>query len=752
MSVEDIDFLYQNSITEDIIILVDSAKRDRLVWHEPNRFQIDFVEPFKMVCGVDILDINIPRTMYSIETHNNALNFKIGVGDDWMNFNDYTRKVCEVRDYTLQELINELNDNTGSLYANNIIVATETTSTNDSRKSVLIFANSDNPPNPFIFDMQNSTIGSILGFDEVATSHRGTIYTNFSKVYQSSKATAPTDTMNPYLFASVPENLRTYEVDVSMPGTPSKLDFTASQSLVHEIKFHGINIIDDFTVDDQIMFTNASEAIGNGTIEDKYSGFFIHGLEVGGEPPNGSSVFPPNSSRQLTFNTTDGTTMVIPVTPPTAVRLKVCFFKVDLPTTTTTGDAITEAYAAIHNFNPGSIVSTTTSSLPSNITKLPPEYFLEWDDTNHKFIYRIGETDYNDHIFSIVPITPFSRVVHISRIAFDKTDFHAQFLDGNQVVVDDYLQRYPGDFTSDQLDKYIDELYGDMTRCALKLNPDLTNTSVSVQNSTISPVETIVNVGSLSVKYHLSYIDRFNLEAPGLVKLMGERYVTVHCDNIENHLRGSKMFNDYSPGLALVNLGVVGYSQQRMDFYSVKYKRFHPIGKLNNLQFTVKRSGDQLYDLKGVNWHMLMSIKYYVPRMGTNFRKSSLNPNYNFDFMKYANKYINKYTKQVISQRKRYNHLGGGDIRDGATLGRHDTEGHDTEGHDTENDTDDSDTNGVSFIESIPMPYLQAEHKLRRIMESENKMDGRPIYGNFNEDETEGDTEEDTDDDTEDDT
>jgi hypothetical protein len=37
-------------------------------------------------------------------------------------------------------------------------------------------------------------------------------------------------------------------------------------------------------------------------------------------------------------------------------------------------------------------------------------------------------------------------------------------------------------------------------------------------------------------------------------------------------------------------------------------------------------------------------------------------------------------------------------------------------------------------------------------MESENKMDGRPIYGNFNDDETEGDTEDDTDDDTEDDT
>ena len=47
MPIEDLDYLYKNSTQENIIILVDSHKRNRIHWPSSNTFQIDFNEPFK---------------------------------------------------------------------------------------------------------------------------------------------------------------------------------------------------------------------------------------------------------------------------------------------------------------------------------------------------------------------------------------------------------------------------------------------------------------------------------------------------------------------------------------------------------------------------------------------------------------------------------------------------------------------------------------------------------------------------------
>ena len=95
------------------------------------------------------------------------------------------------------------------------------------------------------------------------------------------------------------------------------------------------------------------------------------------------------------------------------------------------------------------------------------------------------------------------------------------------------------------------------------------------------------------------------------------------------------MVKNYSHGLLMVNLGVQGFSENRIDVVSVKYKDFHPIGKLTGLKFTLKTPDGMLYDLKGVNWHMLVSVKYYVPKKISTFETSILNPNYNYNFIQY---------------------------------------------------------------------------------------------------------------------
>ena len=79
MSVEDIDFLKENSVKESIIILIDSKDRDMKRFPQPGEFQVDFIEPFTFVYGIEILDTTIPRTMFMMEEGiNNSFVYNCG--------------------------------------------------------------------------------------------------------------------------------------------------------------------------------------------------------------------------------------------------------------------------------------------------------------------------------------------------------------------------------------------------------------------------------------------------------------------------------------------------------------------------------------------------------------------------------------------------------------------------------------------------------------------------------------------------
>ena len=103
MSIEDIDFLYKNSIKESSIILIDSSKRNKNIYHSPNSYTIDFNEPFKYVYGIEVIDSSVPRTMYIIDSNNDTLVFytKSSNGEESITIDH--------RDYTLDDLISEIN-------------------------------------------------------------------------------------------------------------------------------------------------------------------------------------------------------------------------------------------------------------------------------------------------------------------------------------------------------------------------------------------------------------------------------------------------------------------------------------------------------------------------------------------------------------------------------------------------------------------------------------------------------------------
>tara|TARA_Y100000389_G_scaffold19651_1_gene17003 strand:- start:737 stop:3346 length:2610 start_codon:yes stop_codon:yes gene_type:complete len=79
MSIEDVNYLYKNSLKDNAIIFIESSKRDKNTYPTPSEYTITFDNPFKYVYGVEILDASIPRTMYQIDKTNN--NLKIVLGD-----------------------------------------------------------------------------------------------------------------------------------------------------------------------------------------------------------------------------------------------------------------------------------------------------------------------------------------------------------------------------------------------------------------------------------------------------------------------------------------------------------------------------------------------------------------------------------------------------------------------------------------------------------------------------------------------
>jgi len=465
MSIEDLDYLYENSVKENVIILVDSAKRNKDYWLEPNEFQIDFVEPFKYVYGVEILDLNIPRTVYGIDSQNNTLLiYKLDIDGHFKP----TTVIIESRDYTIGELIIVLNSQLRILKIE-CKISLESAS-DENRKSILEFTvtkdvddddedvNEDNPK-PFYIDIKGSSMGTTLGFDSISQKEYNDWYTKLPS--------------NPFLHGS------------------NKNSFAITNK--------------DVLVDNKHVFG------------------------------------------------------CIPMSP-----------------TITTKELVD--------------IQDLNMSETGYVTKI--------QDLN------MSETGYVTKIQAISDTASSSSI----EIEFYQED----------------VLKYEITLDNTRPNEYIFEL-------------DTSNTAYIFDVLNISGSGWSIQSNTVLTDVRLTIYDfkKLTLISPGIVTLLGDRYVTIHCDEIENHLKGSMMYNTYSPGLALVNLGVLGYSQTRVDFYSVNYKEFHPLGKLTNLKISVRNPYGKLYNFRNVNWHMLMCIKFYVPKQKKMFKQSVLNPNYNLNYVQY---------------------------------------------------------------------------------------------------------------------
>jgi hypothetical protein len=134
----------------------------------------------------------------------------------------------------------------------------------------------------------------------------------------------------------------------------------------------------------------------------------------------------------------------------------------------------------------------------------------------------------------------------------------------------------------------------------------------------------------------------YRIEAPGIVDLIGEKYVILNCPEIEEHSSLSLSYSKHNLGLARFKLGTLGYNDENISIQKTNLREFHPIGKFSKMSLIFKTQDNKLYDFKGANHNITFKVHYYQTLNNIPFDKSILNPNYNPNVLEYKMNQLNK--------------------------------------------------------------------------------------------------------------
>ena len=187
MSIEDIDYLYKNSVKENIIIKINSSERDKNIYPNPNNYKLTFTEPFKYVYGIDILDAALPRTQYQIDNHNNELYF-LNTADTSINGDTIQNIKLDINDYNIDDLMTQINEkllekhDSGDFHVRVISLTVPTNNTN------IFYFDNNNINNPFYIFAYKSSLSEVLGLDKYtqpsSNNHRQFSKTDDSVVWE----------------------------------------------------------------------------------------------------------------------------------------------------------------------------------------------------------------------------------------------------------------------------------------------------------------------------------------------------------------------------------------------------------------------------------------------------------------------------------------------------------------------------------------------------------------------------------------
>jgi Family of unknown function (DUF5901) len=584
MPIEDVDYLRANSVKQSYMFLLDSKDRDKVAYHTPSEYVMEFERPFENVVGLEVIDASIPRTMYNVDVYNNQVRFFIYTSNyDWDTFaeSSWCNVSIDPGDYTIQTLVPALNQQLSmrlnqSPSGSNVALTVETLSNPPDIKNKLKFY----APYPFLLDMSVS-MAETLGFDTYTTEAEAAAMGTYA-VFPKSVLLSP-----------------------ASPWKQSIWDLYPSKTNVEIAQELGLNP------------TQKTWMVFGRGIYDNHSLY--------------KSV---DKSFVLSDSGTYGESRTIFDGPRSVIR----------------SYSITATTEIAQRFTVGSQIYLTTIEVAFNGPREGP--YPNLVDTSAQYaLYQLPKT-------AIAPTVAAGRqLLATGNIGVSSIDGSFSTVVMSQVCFLDpnysyWLVLYNAD------NQPLSVFYNNVVSNGG--NPMLITTNGGT---------TWLSLDETDVPYQMSCRITGNYEfhelvAPGIYNMIGEKYTTLRCREIEENSYRSLAYTKYNLGLAKFRLGVVGYSENRLDFSKVPLREFHPIGKLSRLTLRFETADGRLYDFKGVNHTLTMAIHYLEPIQKIQFQQSILNPNYRGDFMNYrfreddqegdSDEQDEDYSRDVVGDYKKY--------------------------------------------------------------------------------------------------
>jgi len=608
MPIDDIQYLYQNNVKENIVLLIDSNKRDRKRWRSPAEFVVEFPEPFKNVYGVELLNASVARTMFTIDKHNNKMsiltnNYVKKTYEGVISEYKYTDIALSITDYKdankmMDELSNVL-ENASEQYDKTFSAVTaveaQDTSTDITTKQFLKFTSSKTP---FIINRRLSSSNKTFGFSLLSDEIDDDSYKVLKNCINTDIVSFSTIHMDQY-----EQIIFTDKFSVS----PSDM------SIIEETDTHKIVSL-------------------NIKLQKKYnSGVFIKSI-VRSNTKDTHIYDDLTSMLKKKFTLDD---VILQIAKDFEIvnddEIKIEYYHLIDNLKTITSENEDELFISKTVINNGE--EETLLDINDHYTVVVSDNKLEID--------KIGETTLittDNGVFVKEFIIEINKLNSVYLLETGITFIHVKFTDGIQNIVfrceyyKDSNDKYYIKFEKPPESQYFNHIHINLSS-SYTLSVLYGNTIEKITIDDVVVVDDGTTISSL--KSFELFTTTFSITPPGIINFATENYVTLHIKEIEEHIRGSYDANDVSPGIAMLNVDVQsGYADNATEFTRVEYKEFHPIGKLSKLHFRLQRKlTTELYDCKGVDVHYLLSIKMLNPsKLNTKQLEYSLNPNYDPDY------------------------------------------------------------------------------------------------------------------------
>jgi len=605
MSIEDINYLKNNSIKQNYTFLIDSTDRDRDKFPNPNKYVVEFTVPFKNVIGMEIIDASIPRTMYNIDIENNLIYYYLGTNEeDNVIKNGVTEKIaCNLIKYNCSYIDSyTLLENSGYIeLSNNINIYN-------------IYAN-------YVNTYGNETL---IGGNELGITYSFKVKAEAIYNYDYSKDNTYCIFSFGYyhLWNQTNTNYTAMTVNVlkKIEGELYDIQFIIGDGTIEGDK----NIIANVDLSEEVHICWT-------ILENKWNIYISN---------NSLSL---NIVQQFTVKKTIKNVFYIKKYIGRSLSAPITLNKTGNNYKGYWNDGAKMYIKDFKIYNRELKTNEIALCRNNTIIKGLTIWYKLYDNDNDNDTKNYGENEYINYIdiFNKISIDTGDYTFKTfllnyeekedSEIGFKK---HSEPAELTNLI--DIYSRLPFILDMERSTIYENlgfDLYNSIN--PLYINDRYQYKSIyNTDRRMYKMFHSIINTKLTKVIDNIEF-DKNIITSPGIVYLIGNKYIVLKCPEIEEHLFGSLSYSKYSLGLAKFRVDNMGINSERLAITKLPIREFHPIGKLSRISLRFETNKGLLYDFKGVNHNIVFAIYYYEPKQNKFPEGSILNPEYKMNYIDY---------------------------------------------------------------------------------------------------------------------